>query len=153
MKPQPMKPQPIRDVDAFFEKKPMARAQRVTLFEREIRERLSVAAIEILLERAKILSEGRRSASPTAKARWFGSTMITVDVAALADFVREPCDARAARRVAELIGDDARVHKRVQRIAGREADRLAGATVRVRASDVRVRVQGTLVHLDVDVEE
>jgi len=79
--------------------------------------------------------------------------MLTVDVAALGDFVREPCDARAAARVAELVGSDTRVVRRVQRIAGREADRLAGATVRVRASDVRVRVQGTLVHLDVDVEE
>jgi hypothetical protein len=148
-----MKPQPIEIVDALLEKKPMARVQRVTLFEREIREKLSVAAIEILLERAKILSEGQRSASATAKARWFGSTMITVDVAALGDAVREPCDARAAARVAELVSGDARVTRRVQRIAGREADRLAGATVRVRASDVRVRVQGTLVHLDVDVEE
>jgi len=152
-----MKPQPLEEVDALpgslLDKKPMARVQRVTLFEREIRERLSVAAIEILLERAKILSEGQRSASPTAKARWFGSTMITVDVAALGDVVREPCDARAAARVAELVAGDARVVKRVQRIAGREADRIAGATVRVRASDVRVRAEGTLVHLDVDVEE
>lgn len=148
-----MKPQVVEAADALLQRKPMARAQRVTLFEREIRERLSVAAIEILLERADVLSEGQRSASPTAKARWFGSTMITVDVAALADVVREPCDGRAAQRVAELIAADARVHKRVQRIAGREADRLAGATVRVRASDVRVREKGTLVHLDVDVEE
>jgi len=151
-----MKPQPIRDVAALalpLQKKPMARAVRVTLFEREIREKLSVAAIEILLERANILSEGQRSASATAKARWLGSTMITVDVAALGDFVREPCDARAATRVAELISGDARVTKRVQSIAGREADRLAGATVRVRAGEVRIRVQGTLVHLDVDVEE
>jgi hypothetical protein len=148
-----MKPQAIERVDLLLEKKPMARVARVTLFEREIRERLSVAAIEILLERGKILSEGQRAMSPTAKARWFGSTMITVDVATLADVVRDPCDARAAARVAELVSGDGRVTKRVQRIAGREADRLAGATVRVRASDVRVRVQGTLVHLDVDVEE
>ncbi len=148
-----MKPQPIEDIDALLEKKPMARAQRVTLFEREIRERLSVAAIEILLERAKILSEGSRSASPTAKSRWFGSTMITVDVSVLGDVVREPCDARAAARVAELIRGDSRITKRVQRLAGREADRLAGTVVHVRASDVRVRVEGSLVHLDVDVEE
>jgi hypothetical protein len=45
------------------------------------------------------------------------------------------------------------VQKRVQRIAGREADRLAGTTVRVRAGEVRVRVEGSLVHLDFDVEE
>jgi hypothetical protein len=148
-----MKPRPIEVVDALLEKKPMARAVRVTLFEREVREKLSVAAIEILLERARILSEGKRSASPTAATRYFGSTMITVDVGALGDVVREPCDARAAARVAELIRDDARVTRRVQKIAAREAERLADTPVRVRTGEVRVRAQGTLVHLDVDVEE
>ena len=97
----------------------MARAVRVTLFEREVREKLSVAAIEILLERARILSEGKRSASPTAAARYFGSTMITVDVSAIGDAVREPCDARATARVAALIRDD------VARHAARAEDRRA----------------------------
>jgi hypothetical protein len=144
---------PAEEPVAAFEKKPMARAARVTLFEREIKERLSVAAVEILLERARILSEGQRSASPTAARAYFGSTMITVDVAAIADVVREPCDARAAARVCELIRDDARVTRRVQKIAEKEAQRLADGPVRVRAGDVRVRAQGTFVYLDVDVEE
>ena len=152
-----MKPLPLQSVDALpiakIDKKPMARACRVTLFEREIRERLSVAAIEILLERARILSEGKRSASATAAHAWFGSTMITIDVAAIADVVREPCDARAAARVCELIRDDARMTRRVQQIATREAARLADGPVRVRPGDVRVRAQGTFVYLDVDVEE
>ncbi len=151
-----MKPRSIEAVtlaEPLPSRKPMARAARVTLFEREVREKLSVAAIEILVERARILSEGKRSAAPTAKALYFGSTMITVDVATLGELVREPCDARAAARVAELIRDDARVTKRVQKIAAREAERLAGVPVRVRAGDVRVRSQGTFVYLDVDVEE
>jgi hypothetical protein len=148
-----MKPQAIEKAAALPSRKPMARAARVTLFEREVREKLSVAAIEILLERARILSEGKRSSSPTAKARYFGSTMITVDVAALAELVREPCDTRAAARVAELIEGDARVTRRVQKIAGHEAEKLAGGPVRVRAGEVRVRAQGTSVYLDVDVEE
>jgi hypothetical protein len=148
-----MKPLPIEDADLVFEKKPMARAVRVTLFEREVREKLSVAAIEILLDRARVLSEGRRSASPTAAARYFGSTMITVDISAIGDAVREPCDARATARVAALMRDDVRITRRVQKIAAREAERLADGPVRVRAGEVRVRAQGTLVHLDVDVEE
>jgi hypothetical protein len=151
-----MKPQAIAKLDALpfsMEMKPMARAIRVTLFEREIRERLSVAAVEILLERARILSEGKRSASPTAARAYFGSTMITIDVAALADVVREPCDARSAARVADLIRDDARVTRRVHKIAAREAERLADGPVRVRPGEVRVRSQGTLIYVDVDVEE
>ena len=131
----------------------MARASRVTLFEREIREKLSVAAIEILLERARILSEGKRSAAPTARARYFGSTMITVDVGALAD-VRARAVRRALRRARR------RAHpRRRARHQARAQDRRARSRaarrrpVRVRAGDVRVRAQGTFVYLDVDVEE
>jgi hypothetical protein len=142
------------DLDVLLTKKPMARAARVTLFEREIRERLSVAAIDILLERARILSEGKRAASsPVSPRAYFGSTMITVDVAALADVVRDACDARAAVRIADLMRGDSRVSRRVQKLAEREAQRLADGPVSARAGDVRVRAQGTLVYLDVDVEE
>jgi hypothetical protein len=148
-----MKPVAVASLDAAWTRKPMARAARVTLFEREIRERLSVAAVDILLARARILSEGRRAASPTAARAYFGSTMITIDVAALADLVREPCDARAAGRVCALIRDDPRTLRRVQKIAEREAARLAEGPVQVRPSDVRVRYQETLIYLDVDVEE
>jgi hypothetical protein len=148
-----MKPLVAPSTDALLQKKPMARATRVSLFEREIRERLSLAAIEILLERAQILSEGQRSAAPTAARAYFGSTMVTIDVARLGDLVREPCDARSAARVAELVRGDARLARRVEQIAAREAQRLADGPVRVKASEVRVRSQGTLVYLDVDVEE
>jgi hypothetical protein len=148
-----MKPAVARDLDALFTPKPMARAARVTLFEREIRERLSVAALDVLLARARVLSEGKRSASPTAKSAYFGSTMITIDVATLGDVVRDPCDARTAVRIAELFEDDARVRRRVQKLAEREAQRLAGGPAKVRAGELRVRAQGTLIYLDLDVEE
>jgi hypothetical protein len=147
-----MKPAVAHDLDALLTKKPMARAVRVTLFEREVRERLSVAAIEILLERARVLSEGKRAGSATAARAYYGSTMITVDVAALTDVVRDPCDARAAVRIADLMREDARLLRRVQNLAEREAHRLAGP-ITVRTGDVRIRAQGTLVYLDVDVEE
>jgi hypothetical protein len=148
-----MKAKLARKIDPLLEKRPMARAGRVTLFEREVRERLSLAAIEIMFERARILSEGKRAESPTAQRAYFGSTMITVDVATLGELVRERCDARAAARVAELIGGDARVLRRVQKIGEREAARLADGALRVRAGEVRVRAQGTSIYLDVDVEE
>jgi hypothetical protein len=149
-----MKPaRAAHDLDELLTKKPMARAARVTLFEREVRERLSVAAIDILLEHARVLSEGKRAASATAALAYFGSTMITVDVASLGDIVRDPLDARAAARIAELVRGDARITRRVQKLAESEAQRLAAAPVDVRISEVRVRSQGTLVYLDVDVEE
>jgi hypothetical protein len=148
-----MKPKLARKIDPLLEKKPMARAARVTLFEREIKERLSLAAVEILFERARVLSEGKRCDAPTAREAYFGSTMITVDVGTLGELVRERCDAKSAQRIGELIRDDARVLRRVQKVAEREAARLAEGNVRVRAGEVRVRCQGTLIYLDVDVEE
>jgi hypothetical protein len=141
------------DLDDLLTKKPMARAARVTLFEREVRERLSVAALDILLENARILSEGKRAAGKSAAQAYFGSTMITVDIAALGESVRDPLDARAAARIAELMRGDALITRRVHQLAGREAQRLAEGPVDVRISEVRVRAQGTFVYLDVDVEE
>jgi hypothetical protein len=42
--------------------------------------------------------------------------------------------------------------RRVQRLAEREATRLAGAAVRAHLADVRVRAEGSRVFVDVDVE-
>jgi hypothetical protein len=131
-------------------RKPMARALRVTLFEREVRETLSASAIEILFQRARILSEGRRAASPTAGDAFFGSTMLTIDLAEVADLVRDPADAATAERLALLMKDDARVQKRVRQIAAQEAERLGGPGAR--AVEVRLRTEGAIVYLDADVE-
>jgi hypothetical protein len=133
-------------------RKPMARALRVTLFEREIKERLSGAAVEILLDRAQVLSEGRRSAAATGGAMFYGSTMLTIDLASAGEQVRESCDPRTCRRVAALVESDPRVQRRVRQIAAREAERLAGTPLGSRVAEVRVRAQGTLLYIDVDVE-
>jgi hypothetical protein len=130
----------------------MARALRVALFEREVRVRLSSAAVEILLARAQVLSEGRRSSAATAGAAFFGSTMLTIDLAAAADLLSGPCDEATAARVAALMAEDARVQRRVRQIAAREAERLAGAPVAARDAEVRVCARGTVLHIDVDVE-
>jgi hypothetical protein len=131
-------------------RKPMARAARVSLFEREVRERLSGAALEILLERARLISEGRRSDRPAGA--FFGSTMLTIDVRQAGEAVRESCDAAAAVRVGQLLAADGRLVRRVQAIAAREAVRLCGAPVRLSPSEVRVRTQGTLIFIDVELE-
>src|SRR5205814_10101022 len=56
-------------------RKPAAVARRVSLFEREVRMHLGTAAIEVLFAVAEVLSEGGRDG-----ARYFGSTMITIDL-------------------------------------------------------------------------
>src|SRR5205085_9326669 len=125
----------------------MARASRVTLFEREIKERLSHAAIEILIDGADVLSEGQHNGP-----RFYGSTMITIDLARHAELVREPCDAASARRVAELFVRDLRACARVRTIAEREARRLARGPLARVAVELKLRWHDARVFVDADVE-
>jgi hypothetical protein len=145
-----MSTSPLRAVAAVA-RKPMAKVTRVALFEREIRERMSGPALDLLLGSAQVLSEG--SVTPGAGgSTFFGSTMLTIDLTASCGAFREACDAAAARRVAQLMGGDARVAKRARAIAEREAAARLGRPMRIEATDVRVRAQGTTVFVDVDLE-
>ncbi len=133
-------------------RKPMAKATRVTLFEREVRERLSDAAIELLLGAAKVLTEGQLARGQQGGEAFFGTTMLTMELAAVADAFRERCDEGAAKKVAALMAGDTRIARRARHTAEREATQLAGRTVKTSASDVRFRADGTSVYIDVDLE-
>jgi hypothetical protein len=133
----------------------MAHARRVSLFEREVRERLSSSAVELLLGAARVQSEGKRAASPSAGRAFFGTIMLTVILDAVQAGIREACDGPTAERLASLMADDRRVLDRVRALAEAEASRLAGAPIQVRRSDVRVRAAvadgRACLHIDVDV--
>jgi len=73
-------------------RKPMARATRIALFEREVRERLSRAALDVVFARADLMSEGQRNVRG-GKDGYFGSTMLTIDLASFADVLRDPASA------------------------------------------------------------
>jgi hypothetical protein len=130
----------------------MAAATRVTLFEREIRERLSQAGLEILLDSAEVLSEGQRQQPEVGRAYFFGSTMLTIDLGRVHATLREPCDAVLARRTAEMLARDGRVAQRVRAIAAAEAARLCGVALAVEEAELKVRARGTVIHIDVDLE-
>src|SRR6187549_641254 len=98
--------------DAAASRRPMARATRIALFEREVRERLSRAALELVLGRAEVISEGQRGVR-NGRDAYFGSTMLTIDLPSLDLLLRDACDAGTARRLAELL----------------EADQVAGARI------------------------
>ena len=131
--------------------RPMARATRIALFEREVRERLSRAALELVLGRAEVISEGQRTQRGGRDA-YFGSTMLTFDLPALSVVIRDACDAATALRLATLLEADASVDKRVQELAKREAARVCRATPREVSTHVAIRAQGAKVYIDVDVE-
>jgi len=125
----------------------MAIARRVSLFEREIRIRLSSSAIDILFDTASVLSEGQ-----VDEGGYYGSTMITVDVGRVGSLVSDSCDAATARRVADLMTGDDRVVAAARRVAVAEGVTRARGTLVDPQIDVRVRAAGAHVHLDVDVE-
>ena len=150
-------PQPDDDAGAaaattpLAARRPMARATRIGLFEREVRERPARAALDLLFARAEVISEGQRTQRGGRDA-YFGSTMLTFDLPALAVLLRDACDAGTAVRLASLLEEDASVGKRVQELAKREAARVSGAAPREVSTHVAIRAQGAKVFIDVDVE-
>jgi hypothetical protein len=137
--------------DAVPARKPMARATRITLFEREVRERLSRAALDILFARAELLSEGQRSVRG-GKEGYFGSTMLTIDLPSLTAVLRDECDAGTAHRLVALMEMDGSLPLRIRDIAEREAIRIASARLKDVRTHVVIRAQGAKVFIDVDVE-
>jgi hypothetical protein len=131
--------------------RPLARVERISLFEREVRERLSRAALELIFNSAGIMSEGQRSARNGREA-FFGSTMLTIELPAVAAFVRDVCDARAAQHLCALLATDTVAAARIKSIAAAEAERLCRIRPRSVGTEIKVRARGTTVYVDVDVE-
>src|SRR5690349_501623 len=115
-------------------RKPMATARRVALFDRDTRWRLSTAAIEILFDTVETLAEGSRQGD-----RWFGSTMATFRLERAASLFRELPDASTARRVADLLVQDARVAARLKAFAVADAAERAGAPLGNPQVELRAR--------------
>jgi hypothetical protein len=132
-------------------RRPMARATRIALFEREVRERISRAALELVLGRAEVISEGQRGVR-NGRDAYFGSTMLTIDLPALDLLLRDACDAGTARQLAELLEADATAGRRIEALAEAEAARVAGAPPKAVSTHVTIRSQAAKVFIDIDVE-
>jgi hypothetical protein len=131
--------------------RPLVRVERISLFEREVRERLSRAALEIIFASAGIMSEGQRSLRAGREA-FFGSTMLTIELSSVAGAVRDVCDARAAQHLCALLATDTTAAARIKSIAASEAERLCRTRPRSIGAEIKVRARGTTVYVDVDVE-
>src|SRR5262245_22530240 len=106
--------------------RPMARVEHISLFEQEVRDRLSRSALELVLAAAQVIAEGQR-ATRAGRESFFGSTMLTIDLGRVAPSVRDACDARSAQRLATLLAGDAGALARIRAIAARETERVAGS--------------------------
>ena len=134
-----------------YEMRPMVQVRRIALFEREIREYLSQAALDAVFEHCEVLSEGERSTSQ-AKSTFVGSTMLTCDVSGLAQILREPADQGAARHLAALLAEEKTLEPRIHRIVRREVERITCTKPKSVRCEVGIRTQGTRLFLDIDVE-
>lgn len=126
----------------------MAKAQRVGLFSRQIIERVSLAGVDALLANASRLSEG--DIAPDG--HFYGSTMITFDLRQISGQLREAVDLKTARRLADLMNEDAVVKRRLKQLATDEALRVAEQPLDRLEVDVRVRSEGCWVFIDIDTE-
>jgi hypothetical protein len=151
--PDQLAAQPVpkpREVSPY-EIRPMAQVRRIALIEREVRETLSQAALDAVFAHAEVMSEGE-SRQEAGKNTFLGSTMLTCDLAATSDILREPPDDGTARRLAALLLKDKSLDPRIEAIVRREVERLTGCQPKKVRGETRIRIQGTRVFLDVDVE-
>jgi hypothetical protein len=129
----------------------MARAVRIAMFEREVRERLSRAALDAILARAEIISEGQRAVR-NGHDGYMGSTMATLDLDSLSPVVREPADAGTAQRLVALLRADITLKARLDALACNEVHRVTNARPKAVRTEIQIRAQGARVFIDADVE-
>ncbi len=131
--------------------RPIARAYRIALIEREVRERLSRAALDAVLASAEIMSEGQRG-ERGGQDSYMGSTMLTIDMQDLTPVLREPADAGTAQRLVTLLRADASIKARIDALAGREVHRVSATRPKSVRTEFQIRSQGVHVFIDADVE-
>ncbi len=129
------------------QRKGMATARRLSVFQRRIDVGLSPTTLDLLFEHVRVVSEGGLDGD-----RYAGSTTIILDLVALAARLSDDPDAATARRFADLAPEDPRVRHRARAIAFDEARRLAGGTLIQPEIDLEVRARGPVVQLALNVE-
>ena len=128
-------------------RKPMLGSRRVPLFVRDVRIRLSPAAIELLWLGASVISEGE-----SADGYYCGSTMVTLDLARASAKLSDPCDLAAAETLLHALRDNREIYRRAGLLARQQAEERADAALTDVTLDIRVSREGRHFHLDIDIE-
>jgi hypothetical protein len=125
-----------------------ARATRHRAARSIARETLGRELEEEIFRRLKTMSEGA-----VREGIYFGSVMMTCDLAELVPTLRERADEGLYGRIARLVEASVRARFRIVRLAREEvARRMMGFTLGTAALETRVALSGTRLHVDVDVE-
>jgi len=106
---------------------------------------------EALFRDADVLSEGYCGGAGASRV-YFGSTMITVDLARLGDYLPGPSQEHFAELAAAVDGS-VRIRIRAMRLACAEvARRMRSRVLGTAQVETRVRVAGEQLHIDIDLE-
>jgi len=133
--------------------RPLRKARRLDLVRRTEAKRLAPGVAELLLRNAQVMSEGAVREGIGGREAYFGSTMLTVDLADLAGELRATVDPDLATALAPLLGRSGHLRVAALRIARREAEsRIPGWQAERLTAETRVRAVGTRIEVDVDVE-
>lgn len=125
----------------------MARVTRVSLFSREIRVGLSSAAIDLLFESAEKISEGQFFGM-----EFRGSTMLSWSLSSLADLVSDSLELSTLEEFSKLLKSDDRFIRRAKEIGRKGADESAGVSLEKPKMDIRTKIVGNVLNVDIDVE-
>jgi hypothetical protein len=133
--------------------RPLRKARRLDLVRRTEAQRLAPGVAEMLLRRAQVMSEGAIREGIGGRETYFGSTMLTVDLADLAAELRAAVDPALATALAPLLACSGHLRVAALRIARREAEtRIPGWQAERLTAETRVRAVDTRIEVDVDVE-
>jgi hypothetical protein len=133
--------------------KGLARARRNAFIAAHPARFLSRGAEEALFAHVDVLSEGAVDRLPSGEMRYFGSTMITFDLARLAESWRGPFGPEQKEDLLQLVAGSVRMRIRATRLACAEVARrvterpLGKATV-----ETSVRLVENTLQMDVDLE-
>lgn len=109
---------------------------------------LGPRAEEVLFRGAEVLSEGS-----VADGSFFGTTLITIDLARVAPELAKPDDDERRRRFLEVLEGSVRIRLHAMRLACRDvARRHPDRALGMANVETRFRLEGNLVFLDVDLE-
>lgn len=131
----------------------LAKARRNAFVVARPIEYLSRGAEEALFLIARVLSEGAERCLPSGERRYFGSTMITFDLAELSAMWRGPLGPVEKQALLRLVAGSVRIRLRAARIACAEVarrvtDRPLGSSI----VETTVRLSGEALQIDVDLE-
>ncbi len=133
--------------------KPLVKARSVAQLIEHRSYRLSHALEEALFRHADVLSEGGMRAPAAGQSTYFGSTMISIDLRKLGRFAHGTDDAALQRALLQTIDGSVRVRLRAMRMARAEAARrVHRRTLGTALCEIRMRMSGVHLHIDVDLE-